>query len=66
MARARTAPGAKKSERPTAARLKGIRALLLDCDGVLTTGDIVYDSEGRRILSFYARDGFGLAESVSE
>ena len=34
---------------------------MLDCDGVLTNGEITYDDRGNRTLSFYARDGLGLA-----
>lgn len=41
-------------------RLRSIKALFLDCDGVLTNGEITYDHEARRSLSFYARDGLGL------
>lgn len=41
--------------------LSSIKALVLDCDGVLTSGDILYDAQGRRLLSFFARDGLGLA-----
>ncbi|MBW1988532.1 MAG: HAD hydrolase family protein [Deltaproteobacteria bacterium] len=37
-----------------------VRALLLDVDGVLTTGEITYDAEGREIKSFYVRDGLGI------
>jgi 3-deoxy-D-manno-octulosonate 8-phosphate phosphatase (KDO 8-P phosphatase) len=52
----------KKSKgAPSAARLKQVAALIVDCDGVLTNGDLVYDDQGRRTLSFYVRDGLGLA-----
>lgn len=43
------------------AKLEGIEALILDCDGVLTPGDLIYDQHGIRSLRFNARDGLGLA-----
>lgn len=42
-------------------RLARLRLLVLDCDGVLTDGSITYDQDGRRSLTFYSRDGAGLA-----
>ena len=39
----------------------GIRCLVLDVDGVLTTGEIVYTSSGEEIKAFHAKDGLGLA-----
>lgn len=44
-----------------AALLAGIDLLILDCDGVLTNGEIFYDQDGRRQLAFFSRDGLGLA-----
>ncbi len=41
--------------------LAGIQLLVVDCDGVLTNGEIVYDQQGGRELAFYTRDGLGLA-----
>jgi len=41
-------------------RLKHIRLLLLDVDGVLTDGSIVYDNHGAEIKSFNAKDGLGI------
>jgi 3-deoxy-D-manno-octulosonate 8-phosphate phosphatase (KDO 8-P phosphatase) len=41
--------------------LREVRALFLDCDGVLTTGDIPYDGTGPTTQSFFARDGMGIA-----
>jgi len=46
---------------PDAERLRSIEVLILDCDGVLTNGEITYDQKGNRTLGFYARDGMGLA-----
>ncbi|MFQ5802883.1 MAG: KdsC family phosphatase [Candidatus Methylomirabilales bacterium] len=41
-------------------RAKRIRLLLLDVDGVLTDGGIVYGSEGLEVLTFHVRDGLAL------
>jgi 3-deoxy-D-manno-octulosonate 8-phosphate phosphatase (KDO 8-P phosphatase) len=41
-------------------KLRRIKVLLLDVDGVLTAGGIVYDDDGRQIKTFNARDGLGL------
>jgi 3-deoxy-D-manno-octulosonate 8-phosphate phosphatase (KDO 8-P phosphatase) len=41
--------------------LKNLRAIVMDCDGVLTPGDIIYDQHGNRLLRFHARDGVGIA-----
>jgi 3-deoxy-D-manno-octulosonate 8-phosphate phosphatase (KDO 8-P phosphatase) len=42
-------------------RLRQIDALVLDCDGVLTKGELVYDENGHRLLSFNVKDGAGIA-----
>ncbi len=39
---------------------KAVKLLILDVDGVLTTGAISYDHAGREIKTFHARDGFGM------
>ncbi|MCO5172031.1 MAG: alpha/beta fold hydrolase [Planctomycetes bacterium] len=44
-------------EDPVAAR---VRALVLDVDGVLTTGALVYDGEGEGPKTFDVRDGLGI------
>ena len=41
-------------------KLERIRLLLLDVDGVMTDGSIVYGAEGQEIKRFYVRDGLGL------
>ncbi len=41
-------------------KLKSIRLLLLDVDGVLTDGGIVYDDAGAEIKTFNVRDGLGI------
>jgi 3-deoxy-D-manno-octulosonate 8-phosphate phosphatase (KDO 8-P phosphatase) len=40
--------------------LKNIKLFLLDVDGVLTNGDIVYTDAGDEIKTFNVRDGFGI------
>lgn len=37
-----------------------IKLLLMDVDGVLTDGRIIYDSDGREIKFFFVRDGHGI------
>ena len=41
-------------------RLKSISLLLVDVDGVLTTGQVIYDDEGRETKVFNVRDGLGM------
>jgi 3-deoxy-D-manno-octulosonate 8-phosphate phosphatase (KDO 8-P phosphatase) len=41
-------------------RARAIRLLLLDVDGVLSDGGIVYDSEGRELKRFHIHDGLGI------
>jgi 3-deoxy-D-manno-octulosonate 8-phosphate phosphatase (KDO 8-P phosphatase) len=41
-------------------RAKLIRLLLLDVDGVLTDGQILYDGSGRELKSFNIQDGHGI------
>jgi len=40
--------------------LKNIKLLLLDVDGVLTNGDIIYSDAGGEIKSFNVKDGLGI------
>lgn len=42
------------------ARIKKIKALIVDVDGVLTDGKIIIDHEGRETKEFDVQDGFGL------
>lgn len=37
-----------------------IKVLILDVDGVMTDGSIIYDNEGREYKIFNVRDGFGI------
>jgi YrbI family 3-deoxy-D-manno-octulosonate 8-phosphate phosphatase len=41
-------------------RLAGLRLLVLDVDGVLTDGGIVYSDAGAEIKRFHVRDGSGI------
>jgi 3-deoxy-D-manno-octulosonate 8-phosphate phosphatase (KDO 8-P phosphatase) len=41
-------------------RARPIRLLLLDVDGVLTDGRIIYDADGRELKTFHIHDGFGI------
>ena len=41
-------------------RLKRVQLLLLDVDGVLTDGSIVYDDRGTETKAFNAKDGLGM------
>jgi len=41
-------------------RLKQIKMVLLDVDGVLTCGDIIYSDSGEQIKIFNVRDGVGI------
>lgn len=42
-------------------RLRQIEALILDVDGVLTDGTIVYSDAGQELQRYHVRDGSGLA-----
>ncbi len=39
---------------------KRVKLLVLDVDGVLTRGDIIYDDEGRELKMFNVKDGLGI------
>jgi 3-deoxy-D-manno-octulosonate 8-phosphate phosphatase (KDO 8-P phosphatase) len=41
-------------------KLKKIKMLILDVDGVMTDGNIIMDSDGREMKNFNVRDGHGL------
>ncbi len=44
----------------TDARLQQISLILLDVDGVLTTGQVIYDDNGQETKVFNVRDGLGI------
>jgi 3-deoxy-D-manno-octulosonate 8-phosphate phosphatase (KDO 8-P phosphatase) len=41
-------------------KIKPVRLLILDVDGVMTDGSIIYDDEGRESKNFNVRDGHGI------
>ena len=41
-------------------RAAGVRALVLDVDGVLTDGQLYFDNQGNEMKAFCVRDGLGL------
>lgn len=41
-------------------KAKGVRLLLLDVDGVLTDGTIIYTQDGTEIKAFNTKDGLGI------
>jgi 3-deoxy-D-manno-octulosonate 8-phosphate phosphatase (KDO 8-P phosphatase) len=50
----------KKSTGSIKSKLKNIKLLLLDVDGVLTDGTILLDSHGNELKAFHVRDGHGI------
>jgi 3-deoxy-D-manno-octulosonate 8-phosphate phosphatase (KDO 8-P phosphatase) len=42
------------------ARMQRVRLLVLDCDGILTSGLLLYGPDGEALKDFHARDGLGL------
>ncbi len=42
-----------------------VRLLVLDVDGVLTDGRLLYDAEGRESKSFHVRDGYGIQQVMA-
>jgi 3-deoxy-D-manno-octulosonate 8-phosphate phosphatase (KDO 8-P phosphatase) len=44
----------------TDAQMKQVRLVLLDVDGVLTAGEIIYDDAGQQIKIFNVKDGIGI------
>lgn len=40
--------------------MRNVKALVLDCDGVLTDGRMYYDGDGEAFKAFHAHDGLGL------
>lgn len=50
----------KQSDKNLDLKLDQIKLLLLDVDGVLTDGQIIYTDSGEQIKSFSSKDGLGL------
>lgn len=51
-----------KKRSPSRARLKRIRLVLLDVDGVMTDGSLLYTSTGTELKSFDVKDGYGIVK----
>lgn len=49
-----------ESWQKTLPKAKDIKLLLLDVDGVLTDGNLIYSHEGKESKAFNTQDGFGL------
>jgi 3-deoxy-D-manno-octulosonate 8-phosphate phosphatase (KDO 8-P phosphatase) len=45
-------------------RLSQIKGILLDVDGVLTDGCLLYDAAGGQALSFSIKDGYGIVRAL--
>jgi len=45
-------------------RLRGVKAIVCDVDGVLTDGRIYVLPDGSQVLSFYVKDGLGLRKAL--
>src|SRR5580765_4019260 len=43
-------------------RLRSIKLLLMDCDGVLTDGRLYFSERGEELKVFHARDGQGIVD----
>jgi 3-deoxy-D-manno-octulosonate 8-phosphate phosphatase (KDO 8-P phosphatase) len=55
-----TQKGIGKMKKNIKGKLKKIKLLILDVDGVMTDGRIIMDSEGHEIKNFDVRDGHGI------
>ena len=49
-----------------AARARAVKAIVVDCDGVLTDGSLVYDADGDAQRSFFVRDGSSMKLALAE
>ncbi len=47
-------------------KLKKIKAILLDVDGVLTDGAIIYGIDGIELKVFDSQDGFGIVNAIKQ
>jgi 3-deoxy-D-manno-octulosonate 8-phosphate phosphatase (KDO 8-P phosphatase) len=50
----------KRMKKKIQEKLKNVKMLILDVDGVMTDGRIIMDDEGRQLKNFNVRDGHGL------
>lgn len=46
--------------------MKGIRFVILDADGVLTDGRIIFGSDGSEYRCFHAHDGYGITRAIEK
>jgi len=60
IARERSAPRNDPERQRVLAKAREIRLLLLDVDGVLTNGDLIYSGSAEESKSFNTQDGFGI------
>jgi len=49
-----------KNEKEVLKAVKRLKMLLMDVDGVMTDGKIIFDNQGREIKIFHVRDGYGI------
>ncbi len=56
---------AAKRRKPLESRLKNIQMIVMDVDGVLTDGRIVYDDRGHELKFFDVQDGYGISKARS-
>ncbi|TAK67281.1 MAG: HAD-IIIA family hydrolase [Bacteroidetes bacterium] len=56
-------PRKKLSRQALQAKLKNIRMVIMDVDGVLTDGRIIIDAHGIEYKSFDVHDGYGIARA---
>ena len=47
-------------------RLKDITTFILDVDGVMTNGKIIYSHDGKIDRQFYAKDGYAIKYAISK
>lgn len=52
----------RKAARVGTAVAKGLRLLVLDCDGVLTDGALYFGARGEALKVFHVRDGHGIKQ----
>src|SRR3989338_6444217 len=51
---------AKKLSTNHIRKIKAIKLLILDVDGVMTDGKIIYDDDGKEVKIFDVKDGHGI------